>query len=126
MSGSGPEFVLDSQGRPFSRVVKTGALLWVSGVTPPRPLLDQGAGAEEQTLACLERLAGTLAEVDAKPSQIARVTVYLTDAADFEPMNRAFRRFFGDTPPARTTVVAGLVVPGARVEIDAVAVADDA
>jgi enamine deaminase RidA (YjgF/YER057c/UK114 family) len=48
--------------------------------------------------------------------------VYLTTAADFQPMNAAYRAFFASDPPTRTTVVTRLVVPDARVEISMVAV----
>jgi len=51
-----------------------------------------------------------------------KCTVFLIDVKDFGGMNQAYREFFPDTPPARTTVVvAALVVPGAKVEIECLA-----
>jgi enamine deaminase RidA (YjgF/YER057c/UK114 family) len=50
-----------------------------------------------------------------------KATVYLTRAADLAGMNRAYRSFFSDNPPARTTVVvAGLSRSDLLVEIDLV------
>ena len=115
------EVVLDGAGHSFSRAVRTGDILWLSGVTPPRDLLQRGATAGEQARACFQRLSSLLQQAGSSLADVARVTVYLTDAADFQEMDAAFREFFPHQPPARTTVVAGLVVPGARIEVEAVA-----
>jgi enamine deaminase RidA (YjgF/YER057c/UK114 family) len=48
--------------------------------------------------------------------------VYLTDLAQFPQMNEEYRTFFGKDFPARATVGAGLVAPGAVVEIMVTAV----
>ena len=48
--------------------------------------------------------------------------VYLTDVKDFAAMNEVYAEFFGEAKPARTTIgVAALPLPGAKVEIDAIA-----
>jgi 2-iminobutanoate/2-iminopropanoate deaminase len=53
---------------------------------------------------------------------IAKCTVFLTNAADFQGMNRAYVQFFPKEPPARSTVVvAALVIPDAKVEIECLA-----
>jgi 2-iminobutanoate/2-iminopropanoate deaminase len=52
---------------------------------------------------------------------VLKVTVWLTDAADFAEFNLAYAAFFPGRKPARSTVVAGLVLPDARVEIEAIA-----
>jgi enamine deaminase RidA (YjgF/YER057c/UK114 family) len=51
------------------------------------------------------------------------VSVYLTRAEDFSAMNEAYRAFFGDAPPVRTTVVANLMVQDALIEISTIAAA---
>jgi 2-iminobutanoate/2-iminopropanoate deaminase len=52
-----------------------------------------------------------------------RCTVFLTEAADFQGMNAVYREFWPTSPPARSTVVVkALVVPGALVEIECMAV----
>jgi 2-iminobutanoate/2-iminopropanoate deaminase len=63
----------------------------------------------------VEAAGGTLADV-------TQVLVYLTDPAAFQGMNAVYRRFFAEPYPNRATVVvAGLMVPGARIEIVAYA-----
>jgi 2-iminobutanoate/2-iminopropanoate deaminase len=63
----------------------------------------------------VEAAGGTLADV-------TQVLVYLTDPAAFQGMNAVYRRFFAEPYPNRATViVAGLMVPGAVIEIVAYA-----
>lgn len=52
---------------------------------------------------------------------IIKTSVWLTDKADFLGLNRAYAESFPSHSPARSTVVSDLLIPGARVEIDAVA-----
>ena len=63
----------------------------------------------------VEAAGGTLEDV-------TQVLIYLTDPAAFPGMNAVYRRFFAKPYPNRATVVvAGLVVPGALIEIVAYA-----
>jgi len=57
-------------------------------------------------------------------TDVAKCTVFLTDAANFQGMNKAYREFFPTDPPARSTVaVAALVLPNALLEIECIAAA---
>jgi 2-iminobutanoate/2-iminopropanoate deaminase len=81
-------------------------------------------GIEEQTRQALENVKGALALADASMSDVAKCTVFLTDAANFQAMNKVYREFFPTDPPARSTVaVAALVVPKALIEIECTAAA---
>ncbi|BAS28065.1 RidA family protein [Limnochorda pilosa] len=111
-----------SAGRPYSAAVQAGNLVWFSGVTPPRPVIQESDAMVVQAEACLARLQGVVEEAGLTLDDVVRTTVYLVDAADFDAMNEVYRHFFPEEPPARTTVVSGLCVPGARIEVDAVAV----
>jgi 2-iminobutanoate/2-iminopropanoate deaminase len=72
----------------------------------------------------LRNVAAVLKSSGSSPDRVVKTTVFLTDMADFKAMNAVYADFFGSTPPARSTVaVAGLPL-GARVEIEAIAVAD--
>jgi enamine deaminase RidA (YjgF/YER057c/UK114 family) len=62
-----------------------------------------------------------LAAADTSLAQAVSVSVFLKNAADFEAMNNAYRTYFPEAPPTRTTVVADLL-NGALVEIAAIAV----
>jgi 2-iminobutanoate/2-iminopropanoate deaminase len=55
--------------------------------------------------------------------QVAKVTIYMADLAELIAMNEVFREYFPKEPPARTTFQAAGLVAGARVEIEAIALA---
>jgi 2-iminobutanoate/2-iminopropanoate deaminase len=107
---------------PLSNAVRAGDLLFISGQLG---LDDQGrlaatdvAGQVRQIALRLERL---LALAGVGFDAVVKTTVWLTDPTDFPAFNAAYREHFGAHPPARSTVVSALLVPGARVEIEAVA-----
>lgn len=79
---------------------------------------DDVARQTEQVLANLGRV---LASLGLDLSDVVKTTVWLTDTADFPAFNAAYAASFGTHRPARSTVRADLMLPGARVEIDAVA-----
>jgi 2-iminobutanoate/2-iminopropanoate deaminase len=108
---------------PYSHAARAGALLHLSGQTP----IDPATGAlvtgdvGTQTRRVFANLAAVLAAAGAGLGDVVKVTVYLTDMADFADMNAVYAEVFDEPYPARTTVaVAGLPL-GARVEIEAVA-----
>ena len=112
---------------PFSSAVRVGDLLFLSGVMGTKPegggLVD--GGIEGQTRQALENVKAALALAGATMEDVAKCTVFLTDAANFAAMNTVYREFFpAAAPPARSTVaVAALVVPNALIEIECTAAA---
>ena len=54
-------------------------------------------------------------------AEVVKCQVFLGQASDFAAMNEVYATFFGDDKPARTTVVAGFMLPGIKIEIDAIA-----
>ena len=109
---------------PYSPAVRASDTIYVSGQVPVDPATGQlvtgGVGAETRQV--LTNIRDILAGCGAKLEHVVRCTVYLTDAADFKAMNEVYAEFFGASKPARTTIVAAaLPVPGAKVEIDAIA-----
>lgn len=109
---------------PFSKAVRAGGFLFLSGVLPMDGQGQIIAGdIEAQTRVVLERIAATLAELGASLGDVVRVTVWLADLADFPAFNVEYRRHFAAADlPARSTVEAKLY-NGARVEIEAQALA---
>jgi 2-iminobutanoate/2-iminopropanoate deaminase len=112
-------------GGVLSPAVRVGNLLFLSGVMGTKPgggLAD--GGIEGQTRQALENVKSALALAGAKMEDVAKCTVFLTDAANFQAMNTVYREFFPTDPPARSTVaVAALVVPNALIEIECTAAA---
>lgn len=108
---------------PYSPAVRVGNLIFLSGAIGSRPGegLVEG-GIEAETRQVLENLRNVLRAAGADMEDVVKCTVFLADIADFQAMNRVYREFFPQDPPARSTVATGLVA-GARVEIECIAVA---
>lgn len=113
-------------GGVLSPAVRVGDLLFLSGVMGTKEGgggLAEG-GIEGQTRQALENVKASLALAGASMSDVAKCTVFLTDAANFQGMNKVYREFFPTDPPARSTVaVAALVLPGSLLEIECTALA---
>jgi enamine deaminase RidA (YjgF/YER057c/UK114 family) len=108
---------------PFSPAVRAGGFVYLSGaVATDDTGRLVGDTAAEQTAVVLQRISTLLEAAGSTLAQTAAVSVYLRRAADFAAMNDVYRSFWPDDPPTRTTVIADLAVPGALVEIAAVAV----
>ena len=107
---------------PFSPVVEVNNVLYLAGHLgrdPETRELPEGISA--QTTQTLQNIGATLASVNATHADIVRCQVFLADINDFAAMNAAYRVFFPENPPARTTVaVAGLAI-GAEIEIECTA-----
>ncbi len=83
---------------------------------------DPNATIQNETRRALEGVKRIFEAGGTTMAQTIRCTVFLINAADFGGMNEAYREFFPTSPPARSTVViAALVVPGAKVEIECMA-----
>jgi enamine deaminase RidA (YjgF/YER057c/UK114 family) len=112
---------------PFSAAVVADGFVYLSGMLAED---DEGAivgaGVAEQTHRILERAGRLLQEAGSTLAHVVSVTVYLRSAAEFQTMNGAYRPFFPQDPPTRTTVITDLVVPEALVEITMIAVPRDA
>lgn len=107
---------------PLSPAVRAGDFLFLSGQLG----LDEdcklvGSDVVSQTRQVITRLEGVLARAGGRRDQIIKVNVWLSDGADFQSFNEVYAELFPSFPPARSTMVSGLLIPGARVEIDAVA-----
>jgi enamine deaminase RidA (YjgF/YER057c/UK114 family) len=111
----------------FSRAVVAGPHVSVSGTAPIMPDgAEPPADAYGQAKRCLEIIVEALRQVGAGPEHVVRTRTYLVDAADWEEVGRAHGELFSDMRPASTmVVVAGLLDPRWRVEIEADAVLDE-
>ncbi len=111
----------------FSRALRVGDRVVVSGTGPVLPGGGCPAGAAAQARRCLEIIAGALAEVGASLSEVVRTRVYLTAAGDADVVGAVHRELLGEAAPAATmVVVAGLLDAAWRVEIEAEAVISEA
>jgi 2-iminobutanoate/2-iminopropanoate deaminase len=112
---------------PYSHAVKSAGLIFLSGQTPVDPdsgsLVQGDTGA--QTRRCLDNLAIVAAAAGASLEDAVRCAIYVTDISTFKDVNEAYGTYFGDEPPARTTIGVASLPLGAQVEIDAILAVPD-
>ena len=121
-----PYMATERLGPPAGRYVhamRYDRFLFVSGMAP---VDSQGVlvakDIEGQTQATLENMRSVLALVGAGPRNIVKETIFLTDVAERFATHAIREAFYGDHIPASTLIgVKELVVPGMRIEIDAIA-----
>lgn len=107
----------------FSRAVRVGDRVLVSGTAPvwPDGSCDPDPGVQADR--CLAIIAAALAEAGAAMADVVRTRMMLVDAADADAVSAAHARALGGVRPAATmVVVAALLDPRWRVEIEAEAV----
>lgn len=107
--------------RSFSQVRAAGGLLFVSSEVAHQASGQAPAGIQAQTHLVLQHLQATLARHQARLADVVQVTVHLRHAEDFAAFCDVYRGFFTAPYPARTTVIAGSLYPGAVVELTVVA-----
>ena len=112
----------------FSRAVRIGDRILVSGTGPVEP---DGTTTTGDATAQAERVCAVLAaailELGGSTKEVVRTRMYLTDPADAEAVGRVHARWFADARPAATmVVVAALLRPEWRVEVEAEAVTGSA
>lgn len=109
----------------FSRAVRVGNRVLVSGTAPIWPDGTCDPDPAVQARRCLEIIVAALREAGAVPEHVVRTRMYLTSAADADAVGRAHGEVFGQARPAATMViVAGLLDPRWKVEIEAEAIVD--
>ena len=103
----------------FSRAVRIGNVVHVSGTGP---VGADDLSPAEQTRTVLKLIETALTQVGATFEHVVRTRIFLARAEDWEEVGRAHGEVFGTIRPAATMVVAALLNPKWRVEIEAEAV----
>ena len=113
------------QGAPYSQAISAGGLVFVSGQLSLRPDHAEivGDSIAEQTEQVFANLRAVLEAAGSGLDRLVKTTVYLTDLGDFGGMNEVYARHVGDAPPARATIEVAALPSGAKVEIEAIALA---
>ncbi len=110
---------------PYSQGIVANGFLYTAGFGPQDPATGELADTVgEQTRQVLRNVAAVLAEHGLTLDDCVKSTVHLADLADFAEFNAAYREFFTEPYPVRTTV--GSQLAGILVEIDVVAALRDA
>jgi 2-iminobutanoate/2-iminopropanoate deaminase len=109
---------------PYSQAVEGGSgMVFLSGQTPldpeTRALVPGDIGM--QTEQCFRNLFSVLAAAGLGESDVVKVTVFLTDMADFDMMNAVYAKKFSTPYPARSTIAVKGLPRGASIEIEMIA-----
>ena len=105
---------------PYSHAVVANGFVYVSGQGPVEPETgEMPDGFTDQVRQTLKNLRTILEAAGSGLDDVVKVNAYLTDLTRFAEFNEVYREFFGNDPPARTTVATALL--GILVEVDCVA-----
>ena len=118
---------MDGLAEPISHytdAVRAGGILFVSGLVAvdERGELVGGDDVAAQARQVFANMRAVLDAAGCGFGDVVKVTVFLTDIDDRPLVNPVRQEVFGDARPASTLVeVSALVIPGARIEVEAVA-----
>ena len=107
---------------PYSPGIKIGNWLFMSGQGPLDPetkKIPEEFG--DQVKATMENLKGIIETAGGTMDHIAKTTVFLKDMKNFEKMNRIYKKYFSEKPPARSCVEVARLPLDIQVEIEAIA-----
>lgn len=107
---------------PYSQAVRAGSTLYISGQIPLSPvtgdLVDESF--EAAAIQVFENLAAVAAAAGGRLEDTVKLTLYLTDLAEFQTVNTVMARYFEAPYPARAAVQVAALPRGAAVEADAI------
>ena len=111
---------------PYSQAIRAGDTIYVAGQVPVDPNTNQivEGDAAVQARRVFENVKAILAAAGVSMDRVVRTTIFLADVNDFAAVNAVYAEYFTGTLPARSTVaVAALPGSGAKLQVDAIAVA---
>lgn len=108
---------------PYSQMVRSGNLYFLSGVIPLNKAGNavEGATIEEQTRLVLDYIGAILASQEMDFQNVLMANVYLANLNDFAAMNAIYGEYFHTNPPARATVEVSRLPRNVLVEIAVIA-----
>lgn len=110
---------------PYRQAIAYRNTVFCSGQIAIDPATGALAGddVETQTRQVLENLGAVLRAAGLGFRDVIKTTIFLIDMSDFGRVNAVYGQYFGQSPPARSTVAVAALPLGAKVEIEAIAVA---
>ena len=111
---------------PYSTAVVAGDTVYLSGMIPLDPASNKivEGGIEAQATRCLENIKIVLEEMGMGMENAVKVTVYMTNLADFAAVNAIYKEWFGPAYPARSCVQVAALPLRAQIEIEVTAVTE--
>src|SRR4051795_1185496 len=112
------------QGAPYSQAIRANGFVFVSGQLGLQPDHKAVEGTiAEQTEQVFANLGAILEAAGSGLDRLVKTTVFLTDLGNFGAMNEVYARYVTDAPPARATIEVSALPSGAKIEIEAIALA---
>lgn len=108
----------------YSQAIRAGETVYLSGQIPLDPAtgtLVEG-GFEVEARRVFDNLKAVAAAAGSSLDRAARVTVYVTDLANFPIVNNVMTEYFREPYPARVTIGVASLPRGAQVEVDCILV----
>ena len=108
---------------PYSIVTEANGFVFLSGMVAIDPSTNApiAGGVEAQAHQVMNNIGAVLGDVGLRFEDIVKTTVYLADMADFPTVNAVYALYVGESKPARSTIEAGALPGGYRVEIEVIA-----
>jgi 2-iminobutanoate/2-iminopropanoate deaminase len=110
---------------PYSQAIRHAGFVFLSGQIPLDPKTGEIVKGDvaAQTERVIQNLGAVLEAAGCKFRDVVKTTIYLADMNDFQTVNSIYAMAFTEPFPARATVQVAALPRGARVEIDAIAIA---
>ncbi len=112
---------LPAPGSPIEWATMADGVLYTAQIPIKMDGTIESGDIRTQTRLTLDNLKRTIVAAGGTLSNVSQVLVYLPNSADFPGMNEIYGQYFARPFPNRATIVAQLMVPGARIEIVAYA-----
>jgi 2-iminobutanoate/2-iminopropanoate deaminase len=108
---------------PYSPAIAYGNLVFVSGQGAVDPVTGEVKSSDvlEELKLVVQNIRTILEAAGSSMDKVLKVNMYLADIGDFQRVNDAYRGYFGPVFPARTTIQAGKLPLGLKVEIEVIA-----
>lgn len=110
---------------PYSQAVRAGGLVFCSGViglSPESGEMVEGA-FEAEVRQVMDNLSTLLEDCGTSLDAVVKTTVFLADIEQFAEFNDIYAEYFDEAPPARSTMQVAALPLGARIEVEAIALA---
>lgn len=105
---------------PYSQAVRAGDTVYLAGQIPLDPATMQMVEGDfaREAERVFENIKAVIAAAGGNFSQVVKVTIFLTDFANFAKVNELMAKYFQEPYPARSTVAVAALPRNARVEIE--------
>lgn len=117
------EYYTSSPTATLSKAVRVGNILYLSGeigTDPATGELAQG-GVEAETHQIMKNIKANLEQHGSSMDEVVKCTVFMANPEDRNILNRVYRSYFGNNPPARSGIGSMVLARNAAAEIECMA-----